>query len=118
MLVLAIKVSAWSVDNPEHWRDYAYYIALKEQLNVGEFLAVIECESSFQNVQSGFVKDGKREESYGIVQIHIPSHSVSKEQALNPFFSINWMRDKWLEGKKGIWSCWHTAGKNYLLKNS
>lgn len=102
------KVSAWSTDK-ESLRDYAIYLAVHEDLNVGEFLATIECESRFNASAIG-----DHGNSYGIVQIHLPSHSVTKEQALNPFFALNWMANQWSIGNKKIWSCWHTSGKNYL----
>ena len=56
----------------------------------------IYCESGFRNIQSFIKKDGVREESYGIAQIHLPSHpSVSKSQALNPEFAIEFMSNNW-----------------------
>ncbi len=55
------------------------------------------CESvGFQNVQSFVVTNGVREPSYGIAQIHEPSHpQVTREQALDPEFSIKFMSDNW-----------------------
>lgn len=53
----------------------------------------IYCESSNKNVQSYIVKNGIREESYGIAQIHLPSHKITKEQALDPEFAIKFMSD-------------------------
>ena len=53
----------------------------------------IWCESRFNNVQSSaYYKNGQREESYGLAQIHLPDHpSVSKEEALTEEFAIEWM---------------------------
>ena len=118
----AIIASAWSADNPESVYEYAGYLALKEGLNVGEFMATLECEASFRNVQSGHPNHNGpngREDSWGVVQIHLPSHlDITREQALQPFWSLNWMAEQWVKGNKRIWSCWHTAGKNYLVTNS
>ena len=56
----------------------------------------IWCESMFYNIQSGVVKNGIQEPSYGLLQIHLPSHkSVTKEQALDPYFSIEWAMQNW-----------------------
>jgi len=110
LFVLVLRVSAWDANNKESLRDYAIYLAVHENLNVGEFLATIECESSFN-------KDaiGDSGNSYGLAQIHLPSHPyITKEQALNPFFALNWMSNEWSKGNAKIWSCWHTAGKEYL----
>lgn len=53
----------------------------------------IWCESHNWNVQSQIIdRTGNRELSYGLGQIHLPSHpSITKEQALDPEFSIKWM---------------------------
>jgi hypothetical protein len=54
------------------------------------------CESGYKNIQSYIVKNDQREDSWGIAQIHLPSHpSVSREQALDPEFSIKFMNDNW-----------------------
>jgi hypothetical protein len=51
----------------------------------------IFCESHNYNIKSNLA-----EESYGLVQIHLPSHpTITKEQALDPLFSIKWMSDNW-----------------------
>jgi len=52
----------------------------------------IECESRFRNVQSSAYKNGVREDSWGIAQIHLPSHpEVTVAQALNENFAIEGM---------------------------
>jgi len=50
----------------------------------------IYCESLWNSVKSYLP-----EESYGIAQIHLPSHNVTKEQALNAYFSIDFMIKNW-----------------------
>jgi len=56
----------------------------------------IYCESMFYNIQSGIVHEGVREPSYGLAQIHLPSHpKVSVEQALDPYFAVDWMMEHW-----------------------
>jgi len=57
----------------------------------------IWCESFNNNVQSYVIdRRGNREESYGLVQIHLPSHpTVTKEQALDVEFAIRWMSNNW-----------------------
>jgi len=99
-------------------REYAKSVALDHGLNVEKFLEVIHCESGWQaDVQSRhrYTKDnpewgvlaGDQELSFGIVQIHLPSHpTITKEQAKNPQWAINWMADRWVEGKQSWWSCY------------
>lgn len=57
----------------------------------------IYCESGLKNIQSMVInKQGEQEESYGISQIHLPSHpTISLDQTLDPEFSIQFMNDNW-----------------------
>lgn len=56
----------------------------------------LECESHFNNIQSYIITDGVREPSFGIAQIHQPSHpQVTMEQALDPEFAVKFMSDNW-----------------------
>lgn len=59
----------------------------------------IYCESMFYNTQSGYVyPDGVREDSWGLAQINLPSHPhITREQALDPYFSIDWKLENWGE---------------------
>ena len=60
-----------------------------------QMLRTIECESHYKNIQSLIVKNGVREDSWGIAQINLYWNDVSKEQALDPYYSINFMSDNW-----------------------
>ena len=55
----------------------------------------IECESRFNNIQSTAKdKTGPNgyEDSWGISQIHLPSHpEVSRAEAMDEHFAIEWM---------------------------
>lgn len=51
----------------------------------------IWCESMWFSIKSVLP-----EESYGLAQIHLPSHPhISKEQALNAYFAIDFMIEHW-----------------------
>lgn len=64
----------------------------------------IECESHFNNIQSNVVKNGVREESYGVAQIHLPSHPhITKEQALDISFAIEFMAQELKNGRDWKW---------------
>lgn len=66
----------------------------------------IKCESQYSNVQSRIVYKGVREDSWGLVQIHLPSHPmVTKQQALDPEFAVNFMAEKFSNGWTK-WSCY------------
>lgn len=58
----------------------------------------IMCESGASTtIQSYYVrKDGTREQSYGLAQIHLPDHpNVTYEQAIDPEFAIEFMAKNW-----------------------
>lgn len=63
---------------------------------------VIKCESSGN---PNAVGDGGN--SFGLVQIHLPSHPyVSKEEALNPEFAIDFLTKNLSQGKGRMWTCY------------
>lgn len=63
---------------------------------------IIQCESS-GNVAA--IGDGGT--SYGLVQIHLPAHpSVTKEQALDPVWAINFLARELSKGNGRIWTCY------------
>ena len=66
--------------------------------------AVIKCESGWK---PGAVGDGGR--SFGLVQIHLPAHpDVSKAQALDPVFAINFIIKEFQAGNQWKWTCYKT----------
>lgn len=76
--------------------EYLYAEAPKHGIDPDTVAHTIYCESMFYNIQSGVVVNGVREPSYGLAQIHLPSHpTVSVEQALNPYFAVDWMLEHW-----------------------
>ena len=57
-------------------------------------------------LQSHWVLNGVREDSWGISQIHLPSWpSVTHEQATDPEFSSTFMAEKFSQGKARLWTC-------------
>lgn len=78
---------------------------------------IINCESGWNykvaskhryhvgNVPRGYAV-GDYEQSYGLVQIHLPAHPhVSYEQAVNPEFAIDFLARNLAAGKGRMWSC-------------
>ena len=81
----------------------------KYGVNPTKVLETVRCESRFKNVQSGIVSNGNREDSWGIAQIHLPSNlTISKQQALQPEFAIEWMVKQFSLGKAKKWSCYRS----------
>lgn len=72
---------------------------------------IVECETGHDiastTIQSRHYRDGVREESYGLVQINLPSNpDISYEQAIDPYFSIEFLAKKLSDGKGYLWSCY------------
>lgn len=80
--------------------------------------AIIGCESqwsptaqshhtySADNVPKGY-NIGDREQSFGLVQIHLPAHtSVSYQEAIDPEFSVKFLAENLAAGRPNMWSCY------------
>lgn len=80
---------------------------------------VISCESGYNpTIQSHhrYKKDrphegvvaGQREQSFGLVQIHLPAHpNVSYQDALNPEFSVEFLAKKLSRDAGSHWTCYN-----------
>lgn len=79
--------------------------------------SIIGCESGWdytiqskhtyheKNVPKGY-QVGDTEQSYGLVQIHLPAHpSIKKEDAINPEFAIDFLAKNLKAGKANMWTC-------------
>ena len=87
--------------------------ALKRNIEPEPIIETIKCESNFiPDVQSRHrYADGTREQSFGLVQIHLPSHPyVTKEQANDPEFAIDFILDAWQSGQQRMWTCARMLG--------
>lgn len=88
------------------------HVAKERGFNVLLATEIARCESTYQAVQSFIInKKGIREESYGPVQIHLPDHpEITKEEALDPWFSVNFLIDEVNAGRLWKWNgsrgCW------------
>jgi hypothetical protein len=81
---------------------------------------IISCESGWNyTVQSNHkyhpgntpkgLSPGMREQSYGLVQIHLPAHPhISKEQATDPEFAVDFLAKNIAAGRASMWSCYNT----------
>ena len=83
--------------------DLATKTARESGLHVPTFLAVIKCESQWD-----YHVEGDGGDSVGLVQISLPHWpEVTKAQAQDPFFSVNFMANMWKQDRAYLWSCWH-----------
>ena len=76
-------------------------VAYLHEIDAGRFLRTAKCESSLNPSKVG---DGG--ESFGLFQIHLPSHpTVTREMALDPMWAIEWSAEKF-RINPNIWTCY------------
>lgn len=92
---------------------YAEKEAVKADLSPTEVVSVIDCETSGTwnpEIQSDAYnkKDGGRELSFGLAQIHLPAHpEITKEQATDPLWAIDYLVRQVAQGRGNMWTCYH-----------
>lgn len=70
---------------------------------------VIACESMGSTTIQSYHRrpDGTREQSFGLVQIHLPDWpEVTRDQAIDPKFAIDFLASHLAEGQGNLWSCY------------
>ena len=78
---------------------------------------VIQCESRFNPL----AHNPNGEDSWGLVQINLDSHpEITKEQAINTNFSINYLAENISNGKGRMWSSYRAImnGGSYTFYSS
>lgn len=78
---------------------------------------IVNCESQYRvdvqskhtytvsNVPRGY-RVGDREQSFGLVQIHLPAHThVTKDQAINPIYAADFLARNLAVGRASMWTC-------------
>lgn len=66
------------------------------------FYNTLKCESNFDPAAVG-----DQGTSFGVAQIHLPAHKeITKEEALDPAFAINWAARMFAQGDATLWSCY------------
>lgn len=74
----------------------------------------IKCESNASTTRQSEHLDptgpNGREDSWGLVQIHLPSHpTITREQAIDPDFAIDFMAKHFAKGeavRDQMWTCY------------
>jgi len=76
--------------------------ASKYGVSQAKMTRVLECESDLDPKAVGDFG-----QSIGISQIHLPSHpEITRTQAEDMAFSIDWMAKAWSEGRADQWTCY------------
>lgn len=102
--------------------DIVSEMAQKYGVSSDLMIAIIDCENrnwiADKQSEHHYKKDrpkqglvtGQREQSFGLVQIHLPDHpSISYEQATNPTYSIEFLARELSFNRGRQWSCYSPA---------
>lgn len=99
---LAVAPVHYEAPKPKTIPELIHQYSVEYDVSESVVQRVIKCES---NGNPNAVGDGGY--SYGLVQIHLPSHpTVSKEQALSPEFAIKFLTANLALGNGRMWTCW------------
>lgn len=78
------------------------YYADKHNVSASVMNKVVNCESGYNPNAIG---DGGK--SFGLSQIYNPAHpTITKEQALDPEFALNFMGENIKKGRGPMWTCY------------
>lgn len=85
-----------------------------------ELYKVVECESGFdpgiQSFHPSPTGPNGREDSWGLAQINLPYHpDITREQAVNPDFALDYIASEFAKGHKGQWSCYKLLKQSGVL---
>jgi len=82
-------------------QDKVAYYAQKHSISQNTLLQVVMCESSGNPNAIG-----DNGHSFGLVQIFLDYHpTITKENALDPDFALNFLADNISKGKGSLWTC-------------
>lgn len=104
---------------PEELEEIVRIVQEKHGLG-DDFFETARCESSNfidQEIQSGYYKNGVRENSWGIFQFNLPSglktaegEIITKEIAIDPYQAAEAAAFNFKQGLQGQWTCWKGKG--------
>lgn len=81
--------------------------AVKYGIEAAPLLATLSCESNYRADARGDFDTHATPTSFGVAQIHLPAHpDITREQALDPLWSIDWTARQFKAGRQHMWSCY------------
>lgn len=76
--------------------------AVKYGIPAQPLIDTLKCESNFN---ASAVGDSGT--SFGVAQVHLPAHpEITKAEALDPLWAINWTAEEFAAGDADLWSCY------------
>lgn len=103
--------TAWAQQNPVVYNastseEIVRAYAARYAIDADDFVDTLQCESGLRADAKGDHRKGVPT-SYGVAQIHLPAHpDISKDQALDPFWALDWSARQFKANKQRMWSCW------------
>lgn len=103
-----VEVPKVEVNSTSSVRNYVEQEAITAGVDPKIAISIVKCESGFVPQQSKHLtKEGIREDSWGIWQIHLPSNpEVTREQAMDVEWSTAWSLKMIKAGEAHLWSCY------------
>lgn len=102
LALLANKAYSASYVAPPTLSQLITFYASKYNVDENIMRKVVSCESSYRPLAVG--DSGK---SFGLVQIHLPSHPyVTREQAFDPDFALDFLAKNLAKNKGKMWTCY------------
>lgn len=98
------KKTSWTV---QEVKDMTNQYADAYKVSRSTMNAVVSCESGYD-----YLATGDSGHSIGVSQIHGPSHpEITKDQALDPDFALDFMAKSIASGKGRMWTCYRNIYK-------
>lgn len=90
--------------------DLIYQAEAKYGLTDDNLYKTLQCESKLNpNARGDYATTtaGYVPTSFGVAQIHLPAHKdITKEEALDPTFAIDWAASEFAAGRAYEWTCY------------
>lgn len=72
----------------------------------GDYIFTQQSEWTYKKGNRWGFTAGTREQSFGLVQIHLPDNPITYAQAVNPSFAVEFLAKNLAAGKGNMWSCY------------
>lgn len=108
VIALAATVSTSTLSQPPTIQAVIDKASDEYSVPVDTLISVLACESSLKQKVVG-----DKGTSFGIAQINLVFHpEISKEEALDAIFSINFLAREISKGRGSRWTCFRNRGYN------
>lgn len=106
---------------PETIKEKIMRYALKYDVSPVELENIVKCETGATDVNKAsttiqsryLIGTPRRELSFGVSQIHVSAHGITKEQAYDVDYSLDFLAKHWSLGHKDMW--YNCSIKNHYL---